>query len=220
MHLKPSGYTVPVTLTQSTFGPIEVTHDERVLTPRAWTLAQSEWAVELAADLPPGPILELCAGAGQIGLAAAVMTGRPLVLIEADPVAAGYCRTNAEAAGRSDSVEIRCEPLETAIRPHERWPLILADPPYLCTDDIGRFPEDPQRAIDGGRDGLYLISWCLAIASAHLLGGCPLLLQVAGPAQAKRAAELAVELGSGLLVPDGLRVIDDERAIVALRRIE
>src|SRR4051794_36766883 len=60
------------------FGPIMVRFDGRVLRPRPWTLAQSRWAAEAARTAPPGPILELCAGVGQIGLAAVVFTGRSL----------------------------------------------------------------------------------------------------------------------------------------------
>ena len=90
----------PVDTRSQVFGPLVVRYDERVLTPRPWTLMQSLWAAELAAQATAGPILELCAGAGQIGLAAAALTGRALVQVEADPVAADYARTNAAAAGR------------------------------------------------------------------------------------------------------------------------
>src|SRR4051794_32540122 len=56
------------------FGPIMVDYDARVLTPRDWTLGQSEWAAELARGFDvAGRMLELCAGAGHIGLAAAVL---------------------------------------------------------------------------------------------------------------------------------------------------
>ena len=52
------------------FGPITVEADASVLTPRPWTLVQSAWAAELSPGAPAGPILELCCGAGHIGLAA------------------------------------------------------------------------------------------------------------------------------------------------------
>src|SRR3954469_24100057 len=61
------------------FGPIKVAYDDRVLQPRLWTLAQSEWAAELAPSGPPGPLLEFGCGAAHIGLAPAVLSGRPLV---------------------------------------------------------------------------------------------------------------------------------------------
>ena len=82
-----------------TFGPITVDYDERVLEPREWTLQQSRWAAELAGDAESGPILELCSGAGHIGLAAAVLSGRDLVQVDANPVACSFAIFNAARAG-------------------------------------------------------------------------------------------------------------------------
>lgn len=198
------------------FGPVEVEFDERVLTPRPWTLVQSEWAAESAAQCPPGPLLELCAGAGHIGLAAAVLSGRRLVQVEADPVAAGYARANAARAGRADLVDVRTEPMATALRPGERFPVMLADPPYLRSTDTARWPADPLTAIDGGPDGLAVIRSALAVASAHLLSGGQLLLQVAGPRQAVEVSALLPRAG---LVRRALRAVDAERAVLlAVRR--
>ena len=53
------------------------------IVPRPWTVAQSAWAGERSPTLPPGSILELCAGCGGIGLDAAVRTGRNVVLVDA-----------------------------------------------------------------------------------------------------------------------------------------
>ena len=60
-----------MTVSSATFGGLAIAYDARVLSPRTWTLHQSLWALELLEQLPDGPILELCAGAGQIGLAVA-----------------------------------------------------------------------------------------------------------------------------------------------------
>jgi release factor glutamine methyltransferase len=197
------------------FGPLEVHYDERVLAPRRWTIAQSEWAAALAALAGPGPVLELCAGAGHIGLCAAVLADRDLVQVEADPVAAQFARENAARAGWSDRVEIRCGRLQDVLVSGERWPLVIADPPYITTDDCGRFPEDPRTAIDGGADGLDLVRACLAAGADHLEPGGPLLLQLGGPAQAGLVTSIAEEHG---LAAEQLRVIDPERAVLLLRR--
>jgi len=133
----------PADTRSQVFGPLVVRYDDRVLTPRPWTLMQSRWAAELAAKVTTGPILELCAGAGQIGLAAAALTGRGLVQVEADPVAAAYARTNAAAADRDTQVEVRNTRIQTALMPGERFSIILADPPYLHTADIARWPGRP-----------------------------------------------------------------------------
>jgi release factor glutamine methyltransferase len=200
------------------FGPLLVDYDERVLTPRPWTLRQSEWAAELAATAEPGPMLELCAGAGHIGLAAAVLSGRGLVQVEADPVAAGYARANAARAGRSEQVEVRNLRLEESLRPDERFAVIIADPPYLRSVEIDRWPEDPPMAIDGGIDGLALVRACLLLAARHLSDAGQLLLQIAGPGQDHDITGLLAATPAWTLCRRELRVIDDDRAILLISR--
>ena len=57
-------------MTTVEFGGLQITFDSRLLSPRPWTQAQSRWAASLLPNLPPGDVLELCSGAGQIGLLA------------------------------------------------------------------------------------------------------------------------------------------------------
>lgn len=199
------------------FGPLEIAYDERVLTPRAWTFEQSRWAADLAEAAGAGSLLELCAGAGQIGLAAAVLADRDLVQVEMSEAAAGYARANAGRAGWADRVQVRVAPLEHSLDPGERFPVVIADPPYLRTQDVGRFPGDPRLAIDGGKDGFVVVRTCLALAALHLSGGGVLVLQVAGPRQAEDVTAHAVATSSPLR-PEETRVVDDERALVLLRR--
>ena len=199
------------------FGPVRVDYDDRVLAPRPWTLIQSRWAAELAAAAAPGPILELCAGAGQIGLAAAVLADRDLCQVEADPVAAAYASENAARAGWADRVEVRVARLEDALRPGEQFPLLLADPPYLPSAEVPDWPADPVGAIDGGTDGLEVTRRVLDVAAAHLPGGGHLLLQVAGPAQAR--AVLALPACSAAFAAGDVRGADDRRAVLHLVRL-
>jgi methylase of polypeptide subunit release factors len=201
------------------FGPLDVAYDERVLAPRTWTLLQSRWAAELAADTAAGPLLELCAGAGHIGLAAAVLADRALIQVEADPVAASYAVANAARAGWGARVVVRAERLQTAVRAGERFDVILADPPYLRSDDVARWPQDPITAIDGGTDGLELIDACLTVAADHLTEEGALLLQVAGPAQDAKIADLVAARPQLRLRRVEARVVDDARAVVLLRRV-
>jgi release factor glutamine methyltransferase len=196
------------------FGPLDIEYDDRVLTPRPWTYVQSKWAVQLLRDAPPGPLLELCAGAGQIGLAAAVELGRDLVQVESEPVAAAFAERNAARAGWSEHVDVRVARLERAVHPGERFPLVLADPPYLPTADTARWPDDPPAAVDGGPDGLAVSRICLAVAATCLPTDGWLLLQVAGPAQARQVTELAV----AAFAAEGLHVVDEQRAVQLLRR--
>ena len=200
------------------FGPLTVSYDERVLTPRPWTFEQSRWAAELAILAEPGPILELCAGAGHIGLAAAVLADRDLVQVESDPIAAQFAMANAEHAGWGDRVRVRTARLNAVLGPRERFGVIIADPPYVPSRELSRWPQDPVAAIDGGTDGLDVIRQCLSAAAEHLSASGQLLLQVAGPAQDAQVSELLAASPTVALQRRDVRVIDGERAVVLIGR--
>ncbi|MGZ8738228.1 MAG: methyltransferase [Nocardioides sp.] len=171
------------------FGELEIAFDDRVLRPRPWTTEQSVWAVELLADAVAGPVLELCAGAGQIGLLAAARAERHLVCVDVNPVACDFARRNAESAGLSERVEVREGLLQEAVRADERFALVIADPPWVRRAETSAFPEDPLLAIDGGDDGLDVARLCLAVADRHVVPGGSVVLQLGSLGQAERLAE-------------------------------
>ncbi|MCW2836989.1 MAG: methyltransferase small [Marmoricola sp.] len=162
------------------FGGLQIAFDDRVLRPRTWTENQSRWAAELLPHLPDGQVLELCSGAGQIGLLAVAGSGRRLVCVDVNPVAAELTTANAAAAGLSEQVEMREGLIGEVLSPHERFPLIIADPPWVPRSQTQRFPEDPLLAIDGGVDGLTVVRECLTAIETHLAPAGVALLQL-GP---------------------------------------
>ncbi|WP_298458912.1 methyltransferase [uncultured Cellulomonas sp.] len=196
------------------FGPLVVGFTDGVLRPRPWTVLQASWAAELSAGLPPGRILELCAGAGHIGQAASSLTGRALVQVDVDPHACGVARRNAGRNGLAARVDVRCGDLEVAVGGDDRFAMVLADPPYLPRDEVGDFPEDPVGAIDGGADGLDLLRRCLVVAGAHVADGGAVLLQTRGRDQVHGL--LADLDAAGLRLVD-VRAHDGRRAVALLR---
>lgn len=171
------------------FGTLRIRYDDRVLRPRPWTAAQSNWGAELLRTGPGGPVLELCCGAGQIGLLAIAQEPRPLVCVDLNPVACDFTRHNAAAAGIADLVEVREGAIDEVLHPQERFALVLADPPWVRRAETGTFPEDPLLAIDGGDDGLDVAWRCVAAASAHLVDGGSALLQLGTVAQARQVGD-------------------------------
>jgi methylase of polypeptide subunit release factors len=167
-----------------TFGALTIAYDERVLRPRQWTTAQSDWAADLMVTAPGGPVLELCAGAGHIGLLAVAISGRRLVCVDSSGVACDYARVNAVAAGLADWVQVREARLEEAVAADESFPVVIADPPWVPREQTSRFPEDPLTAIDGGEDGLDVARACLDVIDAHLSPGGSAVLQLGTRAQA------------------------------------
>jgi methylase of polypeptide subunit release factors len=161
-----------------TFAGLTIAFDGRVLRPRAWTEAQARWAAVLLTELPDGPVLELCSGAGHIGLAAVAGTGRRLVCVDMNPVAVEYNRTNARSVGLDNLVEVRQGRIGDALGPEEEFPLVIADPPWVLSAETRRYPEDPRMAIDGGADGLRVAVECADAIDRHLADGGAALLQL------------------------------------------
>jgi methylase of polypeptide subunit release factors len=177
------------------FDGLTITFDARVLRPRLWTAEQSRWAADLLSDLPPGLVLELCSGAGQIGLAAVRRTDRSLVCVDADPAAIDFGRANAREAGLAARVEFRLGRIDEVLREGERFSLIIADPPWVTSADVARYPEDPRSAIDGGQDGLAVARLCLRAIEEHLSDSGAALLQLGTVDQ----VAALVSLGNGSL---------------------
>jgi release factor glutamine methyltransferase len=172
------------------FEGLSIEYDDRVLEPRAWTAEQSRWAAELIAWAPPGPVLELCSGAGHIGLLAVTLAHRALVCVDADATACAFLRRNAERAGIR--VDVREGRMTEALGTDERFAVVIADPPWVSTSDVGRYPEDPVTAIDGGSDGLELIRSCLDVVDRHLIPLGSAVLQV-GPSQVGAVEDLVAD---------------------------
>lgn len=194
------------------FGGLTIAFDDRVLRPRSWTLAQSLWAAELMSTAPAGAVLELCCGAGHIGLASIASTDRSLVCVDLDVTAVEYCLVNARAAGLGERVEVRFGHLDHVVADTEAFGVIIADPPWVPAAETGRFPEDPLVAIDGGNDGLDVARACLRVFEKHLATDGSAVLQVGSTHQMDelahwvhrrghiRATEHRVYPGQGVLV--------------------
>lgn len=195
------------------FGGLQIAFDDRVLVPRAWTIAQSRWAADLLDGAPPGPVLELFAGVGHIGLAAVAAIERALVMVDLNPAACDLARRNVEAAGLGARVEVREGRIDEVVAPGEVFGLIIADPPWVPSSGIDAFPEDPSIAIDGGDDGLDLARIACAVIDGHLAASGAAVLQLGTPEQVEA---VGVYLESGL--GSDVRVVETrqfERGVLA-----
>lgn len=204
-----------MTVTTQRFGPIEVRWDADVLAPREWTLLQSIRAARRLLSTTAGPIAELHAGAGHIGQATAAWSDRTLVQVDDDPGCCAWAARNATDNGiRSTIVCARVDALPLR---DEQFALVLADPPYVPTDEVARFPLDPRHAIDGGTDGLDGLRVCLPAAARLLRADGVLVLQVRGPHQIAAVEALLVRVEPQLAIHD-IAVAASDRAVVELVR--
>ncbi|QCU77123.1 methyltransferase [Citricoccus sp. SGAir0253] len=210
--MTPATADAPHAESRLTFCGLDIAYDRRVLEPRPWTEAQSAWAAELLAAAPAGPVLELCAGVGHIGLGAVRDTDRDLVMVDVNPAAEEFARANAAANGLASRLEFRLARIDEALAPGERFALVIADPPWVRSAETSTFPEDPVLAIDGGDDGLDLARTCVEVIDAHLAEGGSALLQLGTTAQAELVAAFAAGRG-----PGSVRVVETrayERGVV------
>jgi methylase of polypeptide subunit release factors len=198
------------------FGPLTIRYDDRVLRPRPWTAMQSEWAAELLATAPAGRVLELCAGAGHIGLLGVHGTDRELVMVDLNPVACDFARQNA-AATRS-SVEVREGSMDRVVADDESFVLVIADPPWVTSDRTTEFPEDPLIAIDGGVDGMTVAWMCIDVVAAHLHDDGSALLQLGDLEQVERLRAYVAERPALRLAPVEVRSHEDRGVVVRLVR--
>lgn len=83
----------------------------------------------VVAAVPAGPVLDLYAGSGLFGLAAAAAGAAPVTCVESDPIAVEDLRDNAVPLG--GAVRVRGEAVEAFLRANSQPPsaTVLVDPP-------------------------------------------------------------------------------------------
>ena len=117
-------------------------------------------------------------GVGHIGLLAVAGSDRRLVCVDRNPAACELARLNAATNGLAGRVQVREGSMDDVLRDSERFAAVIADPPWVRSAEVDRFPEDPVLAIDGGEDGMSVAWICLDTARRHLRPGGSLVLQL------------------------------------------
>ena len=163
--------------------------DERALIPRSDTETLCEAAI---ARLRPGMrCLDLGAGSGALGVSLALACpGAAITGADISADALCVARANAQALGAG--ARWLQSDLFSALE-GEVFDLIVSNPPYIPSGEIGGLQREVQReprlALDGGPDGLLFYRRVAAELGAHLCAGGSLLLE-AGDGQAARVAAL------------------------------
>jgi len=111
----------------------------------------------LAEHLKPRPgdvVLDLGTGSGLLAIKAAESAGR-VVAVDINPYAVECARANARLNGLEGKIEVRLGDLFEAVKPDERFNLVIFNPPYLPVRDEGS--EWIEKAWSGGLDGRAVI---------------------------------------------------------------
>jgi len=185
-----------------------------VLVPRP----ETELLVEMALELPlsnEARVLDIGTGSGCIALTLAAERPRWRVsAVDRSPAALAVAWRNRDRHGVG--VPLFLGDLATAVVPP--WDLIVANLPYVPTDDIRRVPvevrHDPQAALDGGEDGLDLV--------CRLLADLPRILRICGGAileigDGQAEAVAAVAEKAGLAVARWIRDVGGVKRVVVLQ---
>lgn len=142
-----------------------------------------------------GPsILDIGAGSGVISVTMALeLAEASIVAVDLSEDALLVAEKNARDLGCIDRLQLRQSDLFAAIKPDERFDLILSNPPYICDGDYDGLPPevkaDPKLSLVGGGDGLDIIRRIVKKAPDHLAPGGRIMFEI-GLGQSKAVAEL------------------------------
>lgn len=157
-----------------------------VLIPRPDTETLVERGILFVRDLPEGTrVLDLCAGSGCVGLAVAdICPNTQVYLAEWCEDALRVCRQNILRCALSQQVRAaQVDALEPPPRMLRDFDLILCNPPYIPTLEVGRLEPsvrdyEPRMALDGGEDGLKFYRAVAKKWKAALKPGGKLIFEV------------------------------------------
>ena len=180
--------------------PLEVSRD--VLIPRPDTEVMVEAAVKLFEGRNGRPrILDLCTGAGCVGIALAVrMPGARVVLVDNDHKALSLCRRNVQLNGLD--VRVMCIDADVTRKPPMllgKFDLITCNAPYIPTAEIETLDSsvkdyEPWQALDGGADGLDIIRPVIALWKSVLKDRGTIMLEI-GEGQSLEVQMLLTQAG-------------------------
>jgi len=132
-----------------------------VLIPRPDTEVLATKLIDAARSAGPCRILDLCAGSGCIGLAAAANLPNARVLLgELDDEALKVCRQNIRRSNLTGRVtSMKLDAREKPSRSLGEFNFLVSNPPYIPSADIASLDvsvreHEPRLALDGGEDGL------------------------------------------------------------------
>jgi len=184
----------------TSFCGFEITVNRHVLIPRPETelLAEAGWLFLSTINHQPSTALDFGTGSGCIAIAiTAKCPSARIVALDLSAEALAIAQQNAAKNGVAERLEFRHGDGFAALKPDERFDLIVSNPPYIPSAEIETLqPEvrdhDPRGALDGGADGLDFYHRLAAEAAPFLKPGGKLMLEF-GEGQAAAISAILVE---------------------------
>lgn len=172
--------------------------DERVIIPRSYflELLPEQIPAWLPAGKPVKRVVDVCTGSGCLAVLLAHQFPEAKVdAIELSPDALAVAKFNVAMHDLQKRIKLHRSDVFDAV-PVARYDVILSNPPYVPTRELGGLPEEfkqePRMALDGGRDGLDIVRKLLRQARERLQPHGIVVLEVgqARPALEKALPEL------------------------------
>ncbi len=159
---------------QATFAGLSFYVDESVLVPRSpiGELIEKQFSPFVTAEKVPRRILDLCTGSGCIAIACAYAFPEAEVdALDLSVDALNIAQINIEGHGLLEQVIPIQSDVFSSI-PHEKYDLIVTNPPYVDQEDVDSLPteykHEPEMGLGSGVDGLDIVREILAQANNHL----------------------------------------------------
>jgi len=179
---------------QREFWGLEFTVTRDVLTPRPETELLVEETIALVnKDNQSKPhVVDVGTGSGCVAIAIAKTSGARVTATDVSSAALAVARHNATRHGVDDSIDWVCAPLLKGV--HDPPDIVTANLPYIPSMEISQLPPEVQQfephvALDGGTNGLAIITQLLREASLRLKNGGTLILEI-GRGQASALSTL------------------------------
>lgn len=192
--------------------------DERVLVPRPETEALVEEALKIIRTRKdPLLLLDMGTGPGTIGLTIAKKTRHDVICVDISPDALCVAKKNALLLDVSDRTSLICSDLFSAIQKSVKFDLILANLPYIpseewnaLTCDVRNF--EPEIALNGGEGGVEIYRRFIDVLPHYLKRNGHVLCEIGSATQ---AVNIQKALGySGLEAEIKLDLSGKERVII------
>ena len=191
-----AGYPLAYLVKEAYFYDLVFNVDERVLIPRPDTERLCEKAIKL---LPKnGRFVDFGVGSGAITVT--ILYHRPdltAVAVDLSSDALAVARDNAYRYGVLDRLTLIEGDMTEKIFEHERFDLVISNPPYIPTADILKYPSlvhEPQMALTAPDDGMELIDRLIESVSVNMKKNAVLVLEMS-PHQTARAERKLRECG-------------------------
>ena len=210
---EPLHYILGVT----SFYGMEFAVDRRVLIPRPETELLVDEVVKNGSTAKA--ILDIGTGSGSIAVALAKHLPQTRV-VAVDASAEALEVATANASSNAANVDFLHGDLFSPVPPDIRFDWIVSNPPYIPTADVETLPREirdhePRAALDGGPDGLRIVSSIASEAANRLASGGKLALEL-GAGQCAAAGRIFLDNGWYVekIIPD---LQGHERVLVAGR---